>query len=397
MSAVALREDHDAASLRGLAKASKNAGGTRRLLALAAIYEGSSRTDAARIGAVGLQTVRELGSSVQRARSRGPRGWPRRQGPKSKLNEKHRRALVAKIEAGPIPAADGVVRWAPDRPGAMDFRGLRRLRYQADPQPRAAPPWDIANSRRVPVIMRRTRRLRSFLKRFPCRRGSRRREDRRQADRDLVSGRGRGLARRTRSRGAGRSAAPGRPPERSADTASTYIFGAICPTEGKGAGLVLPRLHHRSDGSASRPRSPPWSRPAPTPSSSSTRPDGISPRRCQSRPISPWSPLPAKSPELNPVENIWQFHARQLDFEPRLHVLRRYRRTLLLRLEQAHRPTLERSCRSACAIGHIGSDLRDLVLPARSIAPTGGSMVERLLCRPEKLATSRKTLRPIGS
>ncbi len=24
-------------------------------------------------------------------------------------------------------------------------------------------------------------------------------------------------------------------------TASTYIFGAICPTEGKGAGLVLPR------------------------------------------------------------------------------------------------------------------------------------------------------------
>ena len=32
-------------------------------------------------------------------------------GPKSKLNDAHRRALVAKIEAGPIPAVDGVVRW----------------------------------------------------------------------------------------------------------------------------------------------------------------------------------------------------------------------------------------------------------------------------------------------
>lgn len=110
MSAVALRKDHDAASLRSLAKASKSPGGTRRLLALAAIYDGGSRTDAARIGAVGLQTVRDW---VLRFNARGPEGLVdgKAPGPKSKLDDEHRRALVAKIETGPIPAVDGVVRW----------------------------------------------------------------------------------------------------------------------------------------------------------------------------------------------------------------------------------------------------------------------------------------------
>ena len=110
MSAVGLRKDHDAASLRGLAKASKSAGATRRLLALAAIYDGGSRTDAARIGDVGLQTVRDW---VLRFNARGPEGLVdgKAPGPKSKLDDAHRRALVGKIEAGPIPAVDGVVRW----------------------------------------------------------------------------------------------------------------------------------------------------------------------------------------------------------------------------------------------------------------------------------------------
>src|SRR4051794_19250782 len=42
------------------------------------------------------------------------------------------------------------------------------------------------------------------------------------------------------------------------------------------------------------------------PSSSWTRPAGISPSDLWSRPTSPL-PLPSKAPELNPVENIWQF------------------------------------------------------------------------------------------
>ena len=55
--AIGLRADFTADDLRRLAKASRDAGQTRRLLALAAIYEGALRTHAARIGGVGLQTV----------------------------------------------------------------------------------------------------------------------------------------------------------------------------------------------------------------------------------------------------------------------------------------------------------------------------------------------------
>ncbi len=48
--AVHLREDYDAARLRELAKRSEDANQTRRLLALAAIYDGGSRTEAAKLG-----------------------------------------------------------------------------------------------------------------------------------------------------------------------------------------------------------------------------------------------------------------------------------------------------------------------------------------------------------
>lgn len=52
---IALRPDYDAARLRGLAKAARDAGQSRRLLALAEISDGGSRTRAARVGGVGLQ------------------------------------------------------------------------------------------------------------------------------------------------------------------------------------------------------------------------------------------------------------------------------------------------------------------------------------------------------
>jgi transposase len=66
---VALREDFDAPSLRKLAKGTKDAVQARRLLALAEIYDGNSRTDAARIGGVTLQIIRDW---VLRFNSRGP-------------------------------------------------------------------------------------------------------------------------------------------------------------------------------------------------------------------------------------------------------------------------------------------------------------------------------------
>jgi transposase len=54
-----LRSDFDAQALRALAKGSRDPAQTRRLLALSAISAGGSRSDAAEIGGVGLQTVRD--------------------------------------------------------------------------------------------------------------------------------------------------------------------------------------------------------------------------------------------------------------------------------------------------------------------------------------------------
>ena len=108
--AVRLREDYDARHLRALAKASRDANQTRRLLALAAIYEGGSRGEAARIGGVGIQTVRDWVLAFNAA---GPEGLINGKAPGRVplLNAEQRAALQRIIEAGPNPAVDGVVRW----------------------------------------------------------------------------------------------------------------------------------------------------------------------------------------------------------------------------------------------------------------------------------------------
>jgi len=56
---IPLRPDFDASQLRGLAKKTKDGPQARRLLALAAIYDGAMRTEAAKIGGVGVQIIRD--------------------------------------------------------------------------------------------------------------------------------------------------------------------------------------------------------------------------------------------------------------------------------------------------------------------------------------------------
>ncbi len=51
-SSVELGDDYDAASLWGLAKRCADPRQTRRLLALAAVYDGMSRVEAAKIGGI---------------------------------------------------------------------------------------------------------------------------------------------------------------------------------------------------------------------------------------------------------------------------------------------------------------------------------------------------------
>jgi transposase len=108
--AIPLRQDFDAPQLRGLAKKTKDGPQARRLLALAAIYDVATRTEAAKIGGVGLQIIRDW---VLRFNARGPDGLldGKSPGQPSKLNNAQREAVARMIESGPIPAVHGVVRW----------------------------------------------------------------------------------------------------------------------------------------------------------------------------------------------------------------------------------------------------------------------------------------------
>lgn len=107
---IPLRPDYDATKVRAAARQSKDGPQARRLLAIAAIYDGASRTEAAKIGDVTLQIVRDW---VLKFNEHGPAGLIDRKPPgqPSRLNDAHRAALAEAIEQGPTPAVHGVVRW----------------------------------------------------------------------------------------------------------------------------------------------------------------------------------------------------------------------------------------------------------------------------------------------
>ena len=76
----------------------------------AARLRAAARTEAAAIGGVTVQIVRDW---VVKLNTDGPAGLIDRRGggTLSLLTDKHRRALAVAIEDGPIPAVHGVVRW----------------------------------------------------------------------------------------------------------------------------------------------------------------------------------------------------------------------------------------------------------------------------------------------
>src|ERR1700752_1826243 len=87
-----LRQDFDASQVRGLARKTKDGPQARRVLALAAIYDGATRTEAAKIGGVGLQIIRDW---VCRFTARGPDGLLNAKSPghPSKPNDTQRQAI----------------------------------------------------------------------------------------------------------------------------------------------------------------------------------------------------------------------------------------------------------------------------------------------------------------
>ncbi len=105
-SAVGLRRDYSAVDLRALARRSGDAAQVRRLLALAVIYAGGTRREAALCGGVGLQTVRDW---VLRFNGRGPDRLigGKAPGKRPLLNSAQREMLAGIVEAGPTLALHG--------------------------------------------------------------------------------------------------------------------------------------------------------------------------------------------------------------------------------------------------------------------------------------------------
>jgi transposase len=109
-SPIDLRTDYSPPQLRQLAKRSRNTNQSRRLLSLAAVLDGMSRSEAARIGGMDRQTLRDW---VHRFNAQGPDGLKdiHGGGPRSRLSPEQKAELERIVETGPDPAVDGVVRW----------------------------------------------------------------------------------------------------------------------------------------------------------------------------------------------------------------------------------------------------------------------------------------------
>jgi transposase len=108
--AIRLRKDYSAVDLRHLAKSRTDPRQVRRLLALAAVYDGMARADAAKINGMDRQTLCDW---VHRFNEDGAEGLFNRKGPgrERRLTEAQLHELAELVEIGPDPAVDGVVRW----------------------------------------------------------------------------------------------------------------------------------------------------------------------------------------------------------------------------------------------------------------------------------------------
>ena len=123
--AVGLRKDFGADELRRLAAKVKDAAQARRLLALAAVRDGMNRTEAARIGGMDRQTLRDW---AHRFNQYGPDGLIdiKPTGRPSRLSDEQKEALKQLVETGP-DRENGVVRWR-----CVDLKRVLGQRFGVD-------------------------------------------------------------------------------------------------------------------------------------------------------------------------------------------------------------------------------------------------------------------------
>jgi transposase len=302
--AVRLREDYSAETLRGLARRSKNVNQSRRLLSLAAVLSGMDRGGAAEIGGMDRQTLRDW---IHRFNASGPEGlfdnWT--EGPKPRLSEEHLAQFAKIVEAGPDREIDGVVRWR-----RIDLKRVIAERFGVDFHPRyvgkllkklgfshisARPRHPMQDERIVEGFKKTSRALGAHLEGV--------------AETTPVEiwfqdeariGQKNGLVRQWARRGT----RPRQPADQRYNNA--YLFGAICPARGVGAALALPyadidmmQLHLDEisrNVAAGAHAVLLLDRAGWHTTCKLDMPANITPIF-----------LPSRAPELNPVENVWQY------------------------------------------------------------------------------------------
>lgn len=117
------RRDHTAKDLRREAARTENSAQARRLLALALVMEGNSRTQAAEACGMDRQTLRDW---VHRYNAEGISGLADRKasGPTPRLSAAQEAEFIEMVEDGPDLAEHGVVRWR-----RVDLRDVIQTRF----------------------------------------------------------------------------------------------------------------------------------------------------------------------------------------------------------------------------------------------------------------------------
>jgi transposase len=129
------RTEHTAEALREFAAKGRDAAQVRRLLAMALILEGRSRSEAAEQSGMDRQTLRDW---VHRFNEAGVAGLSSRRSPgrAAALSQAQMDELKQLVIAGPDPDKDHVVRWR-----CLDLRGKVAERFTVSVHERTIGKW----------------------------------------------------------------------------------------------------------------------------------------------------------------------------------------------------------------------------------------------------------------
>ena len=126
MALVIRRTEHSAEALRREARRTQDSDQARRLLALALVMEGASRTEAARSAGMDRQTLRDWVIRYNEEGVDGLRDRPR-PGRPGQLNDGQLAELAELVEAGPDINVHRVVRWR-----CVDLQAEIKLRFDVE-------------------------------------------------------------------------------------------------------------------------------------------------------------------------------------------------------------------------------------------------------------------------